>query len=225
MHLLDINISLVQILIPAFAALLGVWLNHIFTKNRVKAETENFVVTTMRTAMEEMRLEREDDRMQIKLNQELIKTLTQDHDDCEFEHSITRLQLNKALKRLDMLHWVRSTVYVLDDNELVKRVFIHRFRTIPVVNFKAFTDMEECLEMAKEERPEIMVIDYMLSEGHTAEEIIAKLGYTPEIFIMSGTKDYEQKFKDTDIKFFYKDTYYVRNITKAILEHLISRNH
>jgi hypothetical protein len=107
---------------------------------------------------------------------------------------------------------------------LVTDTFNHRFKTIPVVYFKSFTNPWECLREAQQEKPEILVLDYILGDNKTAEDIIKDLGYEPEIFIMSGTKSNEARFKGTDVRFFYKDRFYVKNITKAILEYLIHKN-
>ena len=201
------------------------------TRFKSKQETTSLAVQDLRILIDEMRLEREDDRKQIEANRQAAvtakaeaKLAQEQNDDCEFEHSITRLQLNKVLKKLDMMNWIKSTVFVLDDNEAVIRVFEHRFKTVPVVYFKAFVDADMCLKAAQIEKPEILVLDHMLSDNRTAPDIIRQLGYEPEIFIMSGTKDFEVIYKDTDVRFFYKDRYYIRNITKAIMEHLIIKN-
>lgn len=201
------------------------WYSFHKNKGKQKAETENLVVNMLTTALNEVRREREEDRKEIAENKKKIKEQEIENQTCEFEHEITRLQLNKVLKILDVQKWVKSTVYVLDDNDTVIKIFSQRFRTIQVVYFKAFTNADECLKQAMIDQPEILVLDYVLSDdGRTAEDIIKSLGYEPEIFIMSANKEYEEKFRGTDVKFFYKDQYYVRKITKAILEHLVYRN-
>lgn len=191
---------------------------------KTKAETEKFVVDTMRDTLNELRQEREADRKEIEENRKTIRAAIQANDDCEFEHGITRLQLNKVLRKIDMEHWIKSTVFVLDDNKMVTDVFLHRFRTIPVVNFKAYTNSDAFLQDAQRERPEIVVIDHELGEKRTARNIIELFGYTPEIIVMSGTRENQIFYEGTDVKFFYKDSFYIRNITRTILEHLISKN-
>jgi hypothetical protein len=204
--------------------------------SKVKVEMESFVVETLTAALNELRKDRESDRRDLQLskqeieeNRKTIREAMQANDDCEFEHGITRLQLNKVLRKIDMDRWIKSSVYVLDDNKLVTDVFVHRFRTIPVVNFKAFTKWREFLADVQRERPEIVVMDDGVTTEEDTEEVtapmvIAQFGYMPEILVMSGTKENELKYKGTDVKFFYKDNWYIRNITKTILEHLIHKN-
>jgi len=223
--------DILKILISNGILVLIWWLNRNKDKAKQDKETESIAFRTVAEALEQIRKERADDREQIEANRaEALRAKAEaklaqiQNEDCEFEHGITRLQLEKVLNRLNMNDWRKSTVFVLDDNELVTKVFTHRFKTIPVVNFKAFTDADICLMMAKNEKPEILILDYHLSETKTADDIIRELGYEPEIFIMSGSRDFEVLYKDTDIRFFYKDQFYIKNITKAILEHLNHKN-
>lgn len=224
-------VSIPTILYSGLITILGLILGAVLIRRKTiseteknKAETLKIIEDTYGGLVETLNADRAHLQRQIEENKKKLREHEIANEDCEFEHSITRMQLTKALKRLDMMHWIKSTVFVCDDSEIVTKVFTQRFKTVPVVYFKAFTDADECLKQARIERPEILVLDYILSGGKTAEDIIKEIGYEPEIFIMSATKEYEVKFKDTDIRFFYKDQHYIRNITKAILEHLIYKN-
>lgn len=204
------------------------------TKSEVQknlAESENIVAQSLKTALTELRQERDDDRLQIQQNKEQIKELKAEnkelaaaHEECEFEHGITRMQLKKALHKLELFSWKKATVFVLDDQDIVIKVFAKWWERLPVIDFKAFTDPQQFLKEAQRERPEILILDYVLGESQTAEDIIKQLGYEPRIFIMSATKEYEVKFKGTEVLFFYKDRFYIRNISKSILEYLEEKN-
>lgn len=193
------------------------------TVEKTKAETEKFVIDTMRGALEELRMERADDRQKIDRNESTIKLLEAANDECEFEHGLTRLQLEKALHKLELLHWQKASVFVLDDSEVVVNVFTKWFERMPVVYFKAYSIPELFVEDVNREDPEILIIDMMLG-GITALDIIKQLKRSPLILIMSATKEYEERFKDTEYLFFYKDRYYIRNISRAILMHLRNKN-
>lgn len=240
----------IKILIPNILLLVLWYLDkqknkaqHQLDLQKRKEETKSLVVEQMEKVSEvalkqidSLRKEREYDQQQIERNrqaaelaQERAQQAESKNDDCEFEHGITRLQLNKVMKKLEMNNWIKSTVFVLDDNKMVTDIFSHRFRTIPVVNFKSYTKWRIFLADVQRERPEIVVVDHAVSSAEddaeiTALDLISQFGYQPDILVMSGTKENAAFYKDTDITFFYKDQWYIRNITKTILEHLIKKN-
>lgn len=225
------NETVQTIILNAGFGLAGTGLMYLLFAKKHKAETEGIVVDQFNklAAAQDKRIDDLDSqvehgRVEREELKRKVKEAEQANEDCEFEHGITRLQLNKALRKLSMTDWIKATVFVLDDQKVVTDVFAHRFKTIPVVYFKAFTDPLLCLKEAQKERPEILVLDYILGDNRTAEDIIKALGYEPEIFIMSGSKENEARFKGTDIKFFYKDRFFIKNITRAILEYLIHKN-
>lgn len=198
---------------------------------RVKVETERFVVETLETALVQMRIERADDRALIEQNHKVINELKKENEqlhlaneECEFEHDITRIQLEKVLGKLQMFNWQKATVFVLDDDPQTVMIFRKRFERVPVVNFKDFVSPNLFLETVQKERPEIVIMDMVLDDVLTADQLISKFGYTPAIFIMSASKEYEVRFRGSDIYFFYKDRFFARHITKAILEHLKAIN-
>ena len=201
---------------------------------RVKTEMEGFVVDTLETALNQMRLERDNDfkkleaaEKRIEANGKRIDELVDAVDECEFEHGLTRVQLERALKELHLTDWKKANVYVLDDSETVVRVFSKYFQRMPVFDLKGFTIPTEFLFAVNKHRPEILIIDMLLGEI-TAEDILEEVreiaGYTPAVLIMSATQEYEARFKDTEVLFFFKDRHFIRKISKAILDHLRLKN-
>lgn len=211
-------------LISSASAIVAVIVNNALNKKKAKAETESLVFKMQNEFLEEARKELKHDREQIEENKQTIKKLQQVNEDCEFEHLLTKLQLKKLMKRINMENWHRAMVYVLDDNPMTTMLFEQKFKSVVVVYFKSFTDPKLFLDSARKEKPEILVLDYYLSDKLTACDIISELQYEPEIFIMSQEKEVELKFKGGGVRFFYKDKNFVRDITKAILEFLVARN-
>lgn len=156
-------------------------------------------------------------------NVKIIAQLTRDNEELKYQNRVTELEMMQLKKLNDFKIWKRDMVYLLDDDRDVLDEFGHKFNKISVVDFKGFHNNDEFMAATKHNKPAIVVIDYSLGGGKTAEDIIRDLGYEPEIFIMSINASYEQRFHGKKIRFFPKDSHYIYKIAMAIIQHLAEK--
>jgi hypothetical protein len=219
----DLSTILTPIVISAAAA----WLIRNKTKSEVsknKAETEILFDKRYQDLIETMDKERAHDRQLIEDNRQLIKQQAHENAECEYKHEVTELELATVKKKIDFHNWQRETVFILDDNPLVVNEFKYRFGKISVLDTRVFSNSEKFLTDARNEKPEILIIDWMLGEDETAQDVIEQLEYEPEIFIMSADKSVALKIREQGMQFFYKDDHYVFKIAKAVIQHLRDKN-
>jgi hypothetical protein len=219
----DLSTILTPIVISAAAA----WLIRNKTKSEVsknKAETEILFDKRYQDLIKAMDKERAHDRQLIEDNRQLIKQQAHENAECEYKHEVTELELSTVKKKIDFHNWQRESVFILDDNLMVINEFKFRFSKISVLDYRVFTQTEVFLREAQKEQPEILIIDWMLEDDKTAQDVIDQLGYEPEIFIMSADKSVHMKIREQGMQFFYKDEHYVFKIAKAVIQHLRDKN-
>lgn len=214
-----------QYLINGAITIIVTLLMYILNRPKQKKDTE-LVVTTqwnMLVGRQTEIIKQQGD--EIALNKATIEEEKKKNEICEYKHDVTKLQMKLFLKQIDLNNIPKSTIFVLDDNEMVIMEFRKEFREIPVLDSRFFTDPKIFLQATQEERPPIVVLDYILGPGITADDIIVSLGYTPEVFIMSQDKSIQLRFieKKSNLRFFYKGEYYVNHIAKAIVKYLIHK--
>lgn len=148
-----------------------------------------------------------------------IEKLKRDNELCKYQHEVAKLEQAQIRKQMFHKELILETVFVLDDDKEDLEEFKEKFDPISVIHYRGFTDAKEFLRVAKEERPGIMVMDYNL--GYTnAEEVLRQIEYEPEVFIISGLKGFQAKFKGKNVTFFHKDRDYVFEIAIAIIKYL-----
>lgn len=156
----------------------------------------------------------------IDANKRTIEEQAKANEDCEYRHEVAELNQDLLLSQIDLNNVPKSTVFVLDDNKMVIMEFRNRFRKVNAIDCKFFVSPTEFARFAQAERPEVVILDYMLGETLTADDVIKDLGYEPEIFIMSQDKSIQLRIKEQGHQFFYKDDQYVLKIAKAVIKHL-----
>lgn len=182
-------------------------------RGKDKAERENLVIKQMDMYLG--RIREENDQLRKDLNEEIKK-----NELCEYEHSVTQLQLFQTMQQVDMQKWKKETVFILDDNETDLIVFRQFFSRVLTIDYRTFLQPEIFLSAAREEKPRVVILDHYLSETMTADEVIKQLGYEPEVFVMSANKDVQIKYKDRKVNFYYKGEFYVLKIAKAVMAYL-----
>ncbi len=170
--------------------------------------------------MKELEAENEIDK---KTNQIVIEQLKKDNEECKYQHGVAELEMLQLKKHNVFKIWTRDMVYVMDDDHAALLEFKHKFAKISVLDYRGFSDAGEFLTKAKIEQPPIVVIHYRESHAETAEDVIEKIGYEPEIFIMSSEASFEKRFSGKKVRFFLKDNHYVYKIAQAIIKHLIDK--
>ncbi len=190
---------------------------------RVKAETQNLVTNQYSELIQNLRTERTEDRQMIADNRAEIKQQAADNAECEYKHDVVELELQHLKKQIEYQDYQKETVFVIDDNATTGEIFRRLLSRISVINCKVFLDHRIFLTDVQKEKPGIVILDHYLDKDLTAADIIKLIGYTPEVFIMSSTKEVHLIYADMGYKFFYKGENYVQKISKAILEHLKSK--
>lgn len=155
----------------------------------------------------------DDQEKRIKANEKAIN-------ECEYDRKVLRLQIGMILKEVKLSNIPKSTIFILDDNEIVVAAFRFAFKEIPVLDTRCFTHHKSFLEAAREEQPPMMILDYLLDEETTAEDVIKELGYMPKIFIMSSNKKIQLKMGEQGFWFFYKSDNYISDIANAVIDYL-----
>lgn len=158
-----------------------------------------------------------------KHNQSQIKALKRASEECRYQHQVTELEMIQVKRLNNFLNVRREMVYVIDDDEDVLKEFEEKFSKISVLDYKGFLKLKDFLDDVRHARPPIVVMDYRLDGGRTAEDIISELGYVPAIFIMSNERGYEKRFYGKDIQFFVKNDFYIYKISSAILKYLTDK--
>lgn len=233
-------INLLITIFGAFATSFSVWF---FTKKKTKAETAKTVAESASSLNHDyaelikiLHDERERDRKEfinrmeavmkeIRANKLEIQMLKYDNEECKYLHEVSDLEMMHVRRHTDRRLWERELVHVLDDDEDALEDFKNKFKKLSVLEYEGFREVDEFLERTRAKRPPIVVLDYMLPKGTTAEHVIKQLEYDPEIFVMSSEENFELKFKGKNVKFFPKDDNYILKIAKAIIQSLIHREH
>lgn len=231
------DITVTQGILTAGGTLLAAWyINHL-NKPKQKKEIEAIISDQWYKLTERLGEERTELINRINRNDSIIKELekhkdanikiiaqlTRDNEELKYQNRVTELEMLQLKRLNDFKVWKRDLVYLLDDDKDVLDEFEHKFHKISVADFKGFSNNDEFMAATKSNKPAIVVIDYRLDNGKTAEDIIHDLGYEPEIFIMSVNSAYEQRFNGKKIRFFTKDTHYVYKIAMAIIQHLTEK--
>ena len=193
MELLQVSLQMVQLIFGLLVAVLsGGFAVSVLHRKKTKAETEQIVVNQFRELTEELRTERTEMKTE-------IKDLKKDNERCELEHAKTRLELEEVKQQVGYKPKLKGRVFILDDDYDVLHDFKREFKKLSIIDYKGFHDHNEFLESAKEEQPEMLVMDHRLGGGETAEKIISKLGYEPEVIIMSGEPGYSKRYNDKKV--------------------------
>jgi predicted RNase H-like nuclease (RuvC/YqgF family) len=154
----------------------------------------------------------------------VIDQLKKDNEECKYKHELVQLEIKQLKNKNAFNKWARDKVYVLDDDPDDLNEFAHKFAGNYVLDYRGFLSISEFMKEVKIQKPEIVVIDYRLAAGKTAEDVLKDLGYEPEVFIMSGSGNYENRFIGKRVRFFLKDEHYIYKIAMAILKHLTDKN-
>lgn len=186
-------------------------------RNKTKAETQNLVVESVNKVVQILRGE-------VDELSEKYAEVKKSNDDCEHAHKVTKLEVKQLLKLVDFSKIRKATLFILDDNPQVTMAFKRQFRDITSLDVRTFEGPPDFLQAAHRERPEIVILDYNLQDGMTAENVIEKLGYMPEVFIMSYDKEVQVLVEKKGVRFFYKGDHYVPQIVSAVMEHLLAKN-
>lgn len=186
----------------------------LLNRKKTKADTQKTMQSMYVEMIEEFREEREEHR-------KIIKELKLSNEECEYKHDVAELEMQQLKKQINFQNWSKEKVFILDDNKNVITSFRKKFANISSIDYQAFINNDEFLEATTEHRPEILILDYFLGDL-TADDIIERIGYEPEVFIMSGDSSIRIKYKDTPMKFFDKDgqLLYISKIAKAVLQHI-----
>lgn len=214
------------------------WLN----KPKQKREIEGIVADTNEKYIRLMKSQNEDLIKQVENNTSIIAMLKEkegknshkydaaiakierETEECRYQHTIHELEMAQLKKHNKFAVWHRDMVFVMDDDQDVLDDFRKKFEKSSVLDYKGFIDVDEFIDALHKERPPIVVLDYNVGKGKTAEELIEQFEYEPEIFIMSGLAQYEKKFVGKRIKFFHKDNHlYVYQIAEEIIRHLTKK--
>ena len=142
--------------------------------------------------------------------------------ECEYGHEVTKLEL-QYLRNQTGYKAEKIDVFVLDDNSFTIEEFKRGFIAVSMINFTGFQISEKFLAAVKDVMPAVVIIDYNLGRGQTAEDIISQLGYVPEIFIISMSGEIEAKISGKNIRFFKKDDFYVHLIKMEIIKFLTDK--
>ena len=142
--------------------------------------------------------------------------------ECEYGHEVTKLEL-QYLRNQTGYKAEKIDVFVLDDNSFTIEEFKRGFIGVSMIRFSGFQISEKFLVAVKDVMPAVVIIDYNLGRGQTAEDIISQLGYIPEIFIISMSGEIEAKINGKNIRFFKKDDFYVHLIKMEIIKFLTDK--
>ncbi len=216
--------SVLTIFMSGIISAITIAVGYVLTRKKTKAETESIISQQHNDLIIALSKDRNELREEIKENKEHIKRQQFDNEQCEHKHDVVELELQHLKKQIDYKDYHKETVFVVDDNEITAELFRGFLGRISVINCKVFLDHKAFLTEVKKEKPGVVILDHFLDKELTANDIIIMLGYTPEVFIMSSTKEVHLIYAKTAYKFFYKGENYVQKISKAVLEHLKNKN-
>lgn len=220
--------------VPIIGSLAIILLN----KRNAKIQTEGLIADQYYKLTERLKQERDELASRIDKNALLISVLeasasnsrrklsmlSVDNEEWKFLHEVAELEIKHIKKISEIKNWQRELVYVLDDDPDVLDEFQEKFSKLSVLDFKGFIDVDIFLEKTREEQPSIVVLDYILDKGQTAQDVIDLLGYKPEIFIMSGERSFIKNFEGGTVTFFEKGQHFVLLIAKAIIRYLLNKS-
>lgn len=228
---------LASIVGPAIG-ILGTWMVMFLNRKNTKAQTEGLIADQYYKLTERLGEERNELIKRIARNDDLInslerkhrdnnneiKMLKEDNNECKYLHEVAELELKLIAKHNILKNLKKEKVFVLDDDLDVIDEFRHRFNRLSVLDFHPFLDMDKFLKEVRISKPQIIVVDYILSSGKTAEDVIDSLNYTPEVFIMSTEEGFKSKFIGQDVRFFVKEKNYILEIVRDIIKYLNTKN-
>jgi hypothetical protein len=204
-----IPLEILVVILPFFFTGLGYVLNRVFTRGKLKAETEGIVVSQMTILIKEFREE--------------INDLRKQNEKCELEHSITRQELEEVKTSIGYEPKLKGRVFILDDDYDVLHDFKKEFKKLSVIDYKGFHNSMEFLQAARLEKPTMVVMDHRLGGSETAETLIDQLGYEPEVIIMSGEPGFAKRYEAKNVKFYVKEGHYVFQIAGEVIKYLSSK--
>jgi hypothetical protein len=219
------NTTLVIVaLITMLSTLAASWLVNYLSRHLRKAQIEDIVTTRFQKLTEALSDDNSRLQSEVNANRATLIEEAKRNEDCEYRHDVAQLQLKLVMDQVDWSKIPKSTVSVLDDNPMVVLDFKREFKKIPAIDCRFFTAPEGFINHAITEQPAVVILDHILGEGLTSDDVKARLGYEPEIIIMSQDKGVQLKIKEQGHQFFYKDDFYVMKIAKAVIQYLSNKN-
>lgn len=189
----------------------------------VKTELESRDITISQLRQREINNE-----INARRQNEEIKKLRQQNRICEENNIILKAEIDWMRRMLDkqLGDYERMGVFVLDDSQIVTMSFKSKLEKSSIIDVQVFNDAETFAAAVLVKKPKLLIIDYYLKAGKTAEQMIdaikAQPDYSPCLIIMS--KDDREELKDHlhskgISKFYLKEGLYQFDIVKYVMKY------
>lgn len=197
-------------------------------KRRSKAETDSLAQATMEKVL--LTVNKQLDEINKRYNEtqtELDAEKVKGNNYRMTVHAMdVELNLLKHVIRTQSMVVQKLKVFVLDDYSLLLNIFKQQFKKLSVIDLQTFETVEDFL-IALPQKPEIIVVDYLLDKGYNAGDILDVIQetteYEPKVIVMSGQPVTEttQKLEGRPVwKIYQKSGAYVFEITTQIMEYV-----
>lgn len=213
--LFTIPMSWLVLLLPFFFTGLGYVLNKIFTSKETKTRIEKI-------AAEKFDLINEALIRTVEAQGKEIKEIKAANEKCEFEHEVTRTELRELKEFSGYKAKLKGKVHILEDDLETLHDFKKEFSKVSIIDYRGYHDSAKFIDETQKAQPAVVIIDHMLGK-ETAQTVIKKLGYQPEIMIMSGEEGFAQAYVGQDVKFFVKEGKYIYQILGEVIKYLSSK--
>jgi hypothetical protein len=220
MYLIQISSNLLEIIVMMMVALLGGGLfQALWGRKLTKAQVESIILQDNERLLKKIEI----NEKKIKVLQDEAALAKADNEECKLLHSLFELEI-VYLKKNNAFHGIEhKNVFVVDDDPEDLEEFRKIFDKSSVLDYKGYLNIEDFLKDVTVVKPPCVVIDFNLGKM-TAVQVIDRLGYEPEIFIMSGEAGYEKRFlTNSRVRFFIKEGHYVFEIAQAVIKYLIDK--